>query len=302
MNIKIDGVDLETLRSQQPDNPTTVEEVPDAEEVVESKTVEEPNGTPEGTPDEPNEEPDTVVVSIGDEEPPKEDEEPEENAAPWLKKLRKSYRELTRENKELKAKLNTSSTTPQVEVLGPKPTLEESGWDEEDHEAKLLAWYDKKKLIEAQKAKQDEQARADENAWKERLDTYATGKTSLKVDDFDEAEFVAQETLNNTQRGIIIQGAENSALLMYAIGKNPKKAAELAAITDPVKYAFAVAKLESQLKVTNRKAPPPPEKQVKSGAPSSGSGSTYQDLLNEAERTNDYSKVIAYRRQKANKR
>ena len=47
---------------------------------------------------------------------------------------------------------------------------------------------------------------------------------------------------------------------MYALGKNPKKAKELGEITDPVKFAFAVAKLETQLTVTSRKQVPPPEK------------------------------------------
>ena len=134
-----------------------------------------------------------------------------------------------------------------------------------------------------------------------KLNSYSKAKTELKVKDFDDAEATVQETLNSTQQGIILQGAENPALLVYALGKNPKKAKELASITDPVKYAFAVAKLETQLKVTNRKAAPPPEKTVRGTGPVSGTvDSQLERLRADAEKTGDYSKVMAYKRQKRN--
>ena len=88
--------------------------------------------------------------------------------------------------------------------------------------------------------------------------------------------------------------------MIYALGKNPKKAKELAAIADPVKFAFAVAKLEAQLKVTNRKpSPPPPERVISgTGRVSGAVDSTLERLREEAARTGDMSKVVAYRRQK----
>jgi len=63
---------------------------------------------------------DEVVVSIGDEQPP------EEKPAPrWVKELRKSQRELARENRELKARLeSTASTETKPVQMGPKPTLD----------------------------------------------------------------------------------------------------------------------------------------------------------------------------------
>jgi hypothetical protein len=89
------------------------------------------------------------------------------------------------------------------------------------------------------------------------------------------------------------------------MGKSPAKAKELAAITDPVKFTFAIAKLEAQLKVTPRKAPPAPEKQIRSigGVPMSGAvDSTLERLRDEAAKTGDMTKVIAYKRQKAAKK
>jgi hypothetical protein len=111
------------------------------------------------------------------------------------------------------------------------------------------------------------------------------------------------ETLNVTQQGVVLQGATNPALVVYALGKNPKRAKELAAITDPVRFAFAVAQLEMQLKVTPRTKPPAPERSLPAGtAPvSGGSDTTLERLREEASRTGDMTKVVAYKRQLAAK-
>ena len=101
------------------------------------------------------------------------------------------------------------------------------------------------------------------------------------------------------QQGMIVQGAENPALLVYALGKNPKKAKELASITDPVKFAFAVAKLETNLKVTKRKASSRPESKINgTGRPSGSVDNTLDRLRAEAEKTGNYTKVSQYKKQK----
>ena len=107
-----------------------------------------------------------------------------------------------------------------------------------------------------------------------RVDTKA--KSELKVSDFEDAEEVVASLFSVTQRGIIINGSDSHALMVYAIGKNPAKAKELAAITDPVKFCFAVAKMETQLKVTPRKLAPPPERRI--GGTSGVGGSVDQNL------------------------
>jgi hypothetical protein len=98
---------------------------------------------------------------------------------------------------------------------------------------------------------------------------------------------------------MILQGAENPALLVYALGKNPKRAKELASIKDPVKFAFAVARLETQLKVTKRKASSKPDPKITgTGRVSGAVDSTLERLRADAERTGDYSKVFQYKKQK----
>lgn len=271
------------------DTPTDIEldeqESPIEELEVESQAEHE---------EEPEQE--EVVVSIGDEEPPAEEEV---RAPEWVRDLRKANREKERRIRELEAKLQTSTQPENKPVtLGAKPKLEDFDYDADSFEQALDAWHDRKRQhdIEMDKVRQAEQQQ--QQAWQERLDSYSRAKAELKVRDYDDAEAVAQEVFNVTQQGVMLQGADNPALVIYALGKNPKKAAELAKISDPVKFAFAVAKLEKELKITNRKAATAPERVISGNARSSGSVDSNLDRLRaEAERTGDMTKVIAYKRQ-----
>ena len=235
-----------------------------------------------------------VVVSIGEEPPPPE----EQTRAPeWVRELRKSHRELQRRNRELEEKVKVTAVE-QPPAVGKKPTLEDLDYDAERYEAALSSWYDSKRRADEAAAKAREAAAAQDRAWQSKLDAYGKAKAELKVRDYEDAEAYAQETFSITQQGVMLQGAENPALVIYALGKNPTKAKELSSITDPVKFAFAVAKLEAQLKVTPRKAPPAPERTVRGTAPVSGTvDSALERLREEAARTGDMSKVMAYRRQ-----
>jgi len=149
-------------------------------------------------------------------------------------------------------------------------------------------------LLPAEQAEQHQM-----QAWQSKLENYSKAKAELRVRDYEDAESVAQETLNVLQQGVILQGAENPALVVYAIGKNPKKAKEIADIKDPVKFAFAVARLEKELKVTNRRAAPAPERIIQGTGRSSGAvDSTLERLRAEAEKTGNYTKVLQYKKQK----
>ena len=268
-----------------------VDEQPEPEQELEQSEQEQPEESEEA---EESDEPE-VVVSIGEEPPP-----PEEPRAPdWVRELRKSHRELQRKNKELEAKLSSQSVVPtSVPTLGKKPTLEEHDYDAEKFEASLADWYERKRQVDEAAAKARIAEEEQKKSWQSKLDAYGKAKTELKVRDFEDAEDVTQQALDVTQQGIVLQGADNPALLVYALGKNPKKAAELAAIKDPVQFAFAVARLETTLKVQNRKPSAAPERSPSGTAPKSGNADTTLERLRaEAERTGDLSKVIAYKRQ-----
>lgn len=242
-----------------------------------------------------------VVVLIGDQEP---EEDKQDKAPEWVRDLRKAHKETQRENKELREKLKSlESPEPEEIKVGEKPTLEGFDYDSEEYEKALEGWYERKRQAEEQQAERLKEQQQVEEAWQQRLNEYGEAKTKLKVKDFDDAESVITETFNQSQQGIVVQGADNPALVVYALGKNPNKAKELASIKDPVKFAFAVAKLEKDLKVTSRKPPPPPEKKVSGVSVKSGSiDSTMERLREEADISGDYSKVMDYRRKLKQKR
>ena len=276
------------------DETAVVDEIEEELEVPEQTGDEVVNADQQPEPEEPEE----ITVSIGEESPPPE----EETRAPeWVRDLRKQHRELQKRNRELEQKLQASQPQDQAVQVGKKPTLEEYDYDTSKFEMALENWYDRKRKADDQQARLKQAEEQQQQEWQNRLNQYSEAKTKLKVKDYDDAENIAQESLNVVQQGVILQGAENPALLIYALGKNPKKARELGAITDPVKFAFAVAKMETQLKVQAKKAPPAPEKTIKGTGPVSGAvDATLERLRAEAERTGDMSKVVAYKRSKRN--
>ena len=244
------------------------------------------------------EEPDTeeVVVSIGEEAPPPEEHTP---APEWVKELRKTNRELQRQNRELQSKLQVQPTENKPVVIGAKPKLEDHDYDADRYEEALTSWFERKRQADESNAKQEAEVMNQQKAWQAKLDGYGKAKAELRVRDYEDAEAIAQEVFSITQQGVILQGAENPALVVYALGKNAKKAKELAEITDPVKFAFAVAKLEKELKVTNRRAAPAPERIVSGTGRSSGAvDSTLERLREDAARTGNMTKVIQYKAQK----
>jgi hypothetical protein len=192
-----------------------------------------------------------LIVTIGDEEP-----EPEKEPAPsWVKDLRKQNREL---KKKLRLQEQTIEKKPVVE-LGAKPTLESCGWDEDKKDQELEAWFERKRLVSQQdvEKKQAEETQAKE--WKQKQENYTALKDELKVKNFDDAEDVVKEKLNVNKQGIILHAAKNPALIVYALSKNKKKLEELSKIEDNLVFAYKLAELEGQLKVSGRKAIPKPE-------------------------------------------
>jgi len=239
---------------------------------------------------------DEVIVSIGEEAPPPEEQT---HAPEWVRELRKTNRELQRQNRELQGKLQTTQTETKPVVLGKKPSLEDYDYDAEKFEEAHARWFERKLQADEAQARQEAEVMNQQKAWKAKLDNYGKAKAELRVKDFEDAEAVAQELFNVTQQGVMLQGADNPALVVYALGKNPKKAKELSDIKDPVKFAFAVAKLEKELKVTNRRAAPPPERIVTgTGRVSGAVDSTLERLRAEAEKTGNMTKVIQYKAQR----
>jgi hypothetical protein len=255
---------------------------------------------PEATPVEPEQQTEVQqeedVVTIAGESPAPEEEE--KQAPEWVRNLRKNYRELQREKRELEERLKAvSPATEQSPVTpGKKPTLEDCDYDSDKFENELAGWFERKRQSEETEAKHRAKQQEEQQTWQKKLETYTQSKTGLKVSDFQDAEDTVLETLSVTQQGIILQGAQNPAVLVYALGKNSNKAKELAGITDPVQFAFAVAKLETQLSVTKKQAPPP-EKRINGNGSLGTSNAQLDRLREEAARSGDFTKVIAFKKQ-----
>jgi hypothetical protein len=141
-------------------------------------------------------------------------------------------------------------------------------------------------------------ARQSQEQWQKELQAHADKRAALKFPDAAEAEETATAALTEVQQAVIVKVADNSAQVLYALGKHPARLAELSKITDPLKLAAAVARLEGTLKVMPKRKPPEPE-QIASGNASvkHGSDKQLERLEKEAERTGDRTKLIAYRKQ-----
>lgn len=244
---------------------------------------------------------DEFVVQIGEDSPPNEDEV--KQAPDWVRNLRKENREKERRIKELESKLNAPKEADTPLQLGAKPSLDQFDYDAEKYEAALEVWYETKQMIEHKEIEAKVEAEKQQKQWNETLKAYETKKAQLKVKDYAEAESIVTDNLDSTKQGIILHIAKDPALLVYALGKNQKRVSELASINDNVKFAYMIGAIEKELKVTNKKAaPPPPEKRVTGSAPLSGTiDSTLERLREEASKTGDLSKVLAYKRQLKNK-
>lgn len=284
--------DLETEEELELEEPEAEEEEPgDEEQETEDKDDDDPEA---GDEPEPGEE--EVVVTIGDAPAP----DPEDKEAPeWVKELRRTNREQAKRIKELEQQATQAPPAQKIE-LGPKPKLEDFDYDTDAFATGLEQWHEKKRKLDAQETEQRQQTQAQQDAWQAQLNVHAEAKAKLKVKvkDFDEAEAEVLDAFDEVQQGIVVQGAQDSALVFYALGKNPDKLKELSSIKDPVRFTFAVAKLEKDLKMTTRKVPAtPPEKTLSGTGPKSGTvDSTLERLRTKAAKTGDYTEVTAYKR------
>lgn len=244
---------------------------------------------------------DEVVVSIGDPEPASEEDE--HRAPEWVRELRKSNREKDRRLRELEQE-NTrlkGSAAPAAVVVGEKPTLEGCAYDGAKFEAELTAWHERKRQADEHQAAKEAEQKKQAEAWTATVESYQKKRSDLKakLPDFDDAEDAVKAACSTVQQSILLDAADNPALVIAALGKNPAKLKEIAAMSNPVKFTAAIAKLETQLKLTPKKSAPPPERRVQSTVAGAAAVDNELDKLRaDAAKTGDLSKVLEYNRQK----
>lgn len=248
-----------------------------------------------------------VSITLGDAPPPgagDEEEELDEEAPAWVKDVRVQNRELNKKLREQELELKKLKTPqaaqePEAPKLGTKPTLESCEYDEEAYEASLTKWHDDKRKVEKHQ-EEVQRKQEEEKAENQRVvDSYTAASQKLKVPDFRESEELVSIALSDVQKALILNGADNPATLVYALGRTPEKLKELAAITNPLKFTTAFAKLEEKIKVTKRTDKPGPERSIPSTGGTSrvaGVDKNLERLEAEAEKTGDRTKIQAYKR------
>lgn len=272
-------------------------EVGAVEEVVEEEEQEgqQPTGA-ESEGGEVDDAGDEVVITLGEESPPSDEER--EPAPQWVKDLRKDHRELQRKYRELEQQ--KAKPTETVVELGAKPKLEDCEYDTDRFERELEAWHARKRDVESKAEAKKRAENAAQAEFQATVASYEKAKAALKVSDFEGAEQALEAVFTPTQMALVKDSASSgdaAAQLVYALGSNPKEAKALASLIDkPVKFVAAVARLESKLKVTHRKAAPVPERTVRGNAPITGTDTQLERLRAEADRTGDRTKVAAYMR------
>ena len=262
---------------------------------VDLETEDETNeGENQAAPDDTDEE---LIVTIGEETPPPEEEIDDKRAPKWLREVRQQNRELKRENRELKQLTAQSKQREQEPQLGPKPTLEACDYDADLFERRLDAWKERKAVADRQQAEVKEAEAKRQEYFNGKFEAYSTRKAEVigKIKDFADVEETVLHALDDTQRGVVLAHAKDPALLLYAIGKDEKRLQELAKLSDPVEFIFAVARMETQMRTQSRKPSSAPEKSVKGSASTTGSDKRLDQLYDEAARTGDLNKVRAYK-------
>lgn len=256
---------------------------------------------------------DETVITLGGEESTEEAaEEAEVAQAPaWVRDVRKTNKDLVRKMREQEAKIaklkgaGATGAAPAQIVVGDKPTFEGCEYDPEKFEAALTAWNGRKAEADAQERTRAAARTIEEKAWRTRVDAVEGAASKLKVRDPEGAILAFEGAFSVLQRGIIMGAPEDagtSAALRYALGMNPTRAKALAAIADPIKFAMKLADEIKEMKVNTRKPAPVPERRVSGNvAGAAAVDNTLNKLREEAAKTGNHSKVIAYKNEQRKK-
>lgn len=290
---------IEDLRTEL-DEEDNIDPIEDNQEDESQENSEETQDEANQSDDETSED-EEFVITVGDEEPePSNDDDFSGKPAPtWVKDLRKKEREARKRIKELEAQVQQVKPTEKPIEVGPKPRLADFDYDEDDFESAVEQWHERKRQVEQQQAAKQAEEEMAKQAWQTKMQSYEERRLNVasKVRDFEEVEEVAKDKLTATQQGILIHAAENPELILYHLGKNPKKAQELSEITDPIQFAFAAAKLDSQMKIQTRKPSTQPERKPSGSAGLSGViDQKLAQLEAKAAKTGDRTELIKYKK------
>lgn len=281
------NIDQENENSSEVENRETIDKNENDSQNVENVDDNSENADEEKPGDE-------IVIDV---------EETSEKTPNWVTNLRKKTRELEKENKQLRAAMD-SQNTPAV-FDKKKPELSDFDFDSEQYEEAYSNWINEKRNYEAEieeqsRRKKEESDKVQQN-WENKLANYRKSAKSFSennnIADYGEAEETVSGILTEQQAAIIVQGSSKPETVIYGLYRNKKLLEEMAAISDPIDFSFAISKVEDKIRMKGRKPKSEPEKRVNDSGQSRdlAGDRNLEKLRADAEKTGDYSKVRAYK-------
>ena len=179
----------------------------------------------------------------------------------------------------------------------PRKTIEDFGYDDQafnDYvEQRAKSIVDRQAYI----AKKSAEANAAQQTIQQRQSLYAQQRATLKVptEKMEEAHEMVANALPLEIQNAILE-SDQSARLVYAIGRNPDVLSKLATMTNLGSVYRELGKLEAQLVTTpKKKAAPQPEKTLSKAG---GSMTSVQARLDELSNSGNPADIAEYRRLK----
>lgn len=269
---------------------------PDIDETLElTEEVATPDDDRSSSPDDEGDE--EEIPTFGD-----TIDEAQDTDNATIKHLRQVARDALKRAAEAEAK--ATAPRPQTVEVGEKPTLAGCDYDEEKFESELDAWKERKSAADKQKTTTELAQEEQRKAWEARLTKVTAEKASLGRADTEEAFDTVGAALGEQKIAAVLQlldDTTNAAAFVYALSKHPDQLSALASQDDPVRLVKDITRLEGQLKMVKRKAPPGID------TPERGSGKTVHPkavdkelakLEKEAETNGgDRTKIAAFKRQ-----
>lgn len=236
-----------------------------------------------------------VVIAFSDDE---QEEEPE-----LVKKLRDQIRERDRKLAQFRRSPAAVDDDPEPQVAERPRSVADFDYDEDRFNAAVDDHIAAKEEHSAWKLRQSDRESARNAAQAEQTKRVEQQKNALGVADYDTRAASVKEALTDAQLAILINGADNPAQLIYALGRSQTRLSMLAGEESLARFAVMLGKMEKEIKVTKRTAPAPEQMVRGATATLTQSDDKYlAKLEKEADRTGDRSRVIAYRREQREKK
>jgi len=240
-----------------------------------------------------------VVLEGQEEEAPPTEQPPKRNP---VRDMRKRIKEQNRENsdqskviRDLQAQLAAASKKPDdPPATDEAPTLEGCGYDTQKFQTEYSIWNDAqqdKKLDEriSKRENREQQTTATEQTEK-RIEGHYQRASDLQVGDYEQTEDAAVAVLGVNLVQSIQNTVDDSELIIYYLGKNPVKAAELSVVYEqnPANFTYQLGKLSGKitLRPKNGKGAPNPDIPVGGGGGSANATLLSKYLKKLAEASN----------------